>query len=369
MTGNKATLDGGGIYNSSSDEFLVIDSTMQRNTALDGGGFANAPDADLIIRQSSILGNIARMPGLDDGGLRLDGGEGGGFWSKADGDALIENTTISGNKAAISGGGIFHDADGELQALQRHDLAQLGALSAAASASSSPTSSPEVPPKANESVILRNTIVGGSLAGGSCDWYVTSEGGNVAGGSVPQVPTPGLLRTTSRSRSINGCFPIRRPARSDSTIEGLRDRLGNAAPRRARRQRRADADATRRGARASPSTPRMLPVPRDRPARRRAPAERASATPAPTSTRATPPDADDVPPDTEYLSGPIQDTLETIAFTFTGTDNQTADRRAPVRVPARRARAHRGARADRAVGAGPARAPVGAVREPVVRSR
>ena len=36
-----------------------------------------------------------------------------------------------------------------------------------------------------------------------------------------------------------------------------------------------------------------------------------------------PPDADDVPPDTQYLTGPIQDTLETTAFTFTGSDNQT----------------------------------------------
>ena len=272
VTGNKATIDGGGIYNSSSDEFLVIDSTMQGNTALDGGGFANAPDADLIIKQSSIIGNFARMPGLDDGGLRLDGGEGGGFWSKADGNAIIENTTISTNKAAISGGGAFHDADGELKfsnvTVWRNSAPYGGGIGVVES-----DFSPEVPPKANESVILRNSVVGGSLAGGSCDWYVTSEGGNVTGGSVPRVPTPGLVRTDvpdpdhqrllhppgARHARLDGRGPARPPRRRP--------------PRRPRRQRRADAH--QRGAAREPrGRHRAAPLPRDRPARRRAPAER-----------------------------------------------------------------------------------------------
>jgi large repetitive protein len=38
---------------------------------------------------------------------------------------------------------------------------------------------PTVPPTLNPSVILRNTIVGGSLLGGSCDAMLTSEGGNI----------------------------------------------------------------------------------------------------------------------------------------------------------------------------------------------
>ena len=35
------------------------------------------------------------------------------------------------------------------------------------------------------------------------------------------------------------------------------------------------------------------------------------------------PDPDAAPPDTQYVSGPIQDSLETSAFTFTGTDDTT----------------------------------------------
>src|SRR3712207_8981963 len=40
--------------------------------------------------------------------------------------------------------------------------------------------------------------------------------------------------------------------------------------------------------------------------------------------RSDPPVADDEEPTAEYLTGPIQDTLETVAFTFTGNDNLTA---------------------------------------------
>ena len=36
-----------------------------------------------------------------------------------------------------------------------------------------------------------------------------------------------------------------------------------------------------------------------------------------------PPPADDEPPDTQYVGGPVQDSLETMAFFFTGTDNLT----------------------------------------------
>ena len=225
---NKATIDGGGIYNSSSDEFQVIDTTIERNTALDGGGFGNAPDADLIIRQSSIIGNLARMPGLDDGGLRLEGGEGGGFWSKADGDALIENTTMANNKAAISGGGMFHDADGLLK-LSNVTIWRNSALAGGGIGIVESDFAPEVPPKANESVVLRNSIVGGSTAGGSCDWYVTSEGGNISGGSVPVVPTPGLISSDGPPvPPIQGCFVHPAPGTSDSSVESLRDRFGNA---------------------------------------------------------------------------------------------------------------------------------------------
>ena len=361
---NKATIDGGGIYNSSSDEFLVIDSTMRRNTALDGGGFGNAPDADLIIRQSTIMGNVARMPGLDDGGLRLDGGEGGGFWSKADGNALIENTTISNNKAAIGGGGVFHDADGELKfsnvTIWRNSAYQGGGIGIVES-----DFAPEVPPKANESVILRNTIVGGSLSGGSCDWYVTSEGGNISGGSVPFVSKPGLVTTDVPILPINGCFVHPQPGTSDSQIEGLRDRFGNP---------RLDELADNGG----PTLTNAL--------RRESLAVDNALLPCPETDQRGVPRPQNVKCDSgayEYsghaagrrrraAGHPVPERTDTghardVRVHVHGQRQPDGDRRAHVRVPARRAGAHRGARADPAVGAGAARAPVGTVPEPVER--
>ena len=322
VDGNKATLSGGGIYNSSSDAFLVIDTTIQNNVALDGGGFANAPDADLFIKKSAIIGNTARMPGLDDAGLRLDGGEGGGFWSKADGDAHIENTTISHNKAGISGGGLFHDADGELRlsniTVWRNSAPMGGGIGVVES-----DFAPEVPPKANESVILRNSVVGGSLAGGSCDWYVTSEGGNVTGGSVPINPSQLqiLAQTDVFIPAITSCFTTPMPGTAEPTQQGLRNRTGDA---------RLDAvasnggptmtNASRYGSLAIDNG--ILPCPETD--------QRGVVRPQNDKCDSGAyefvgprPVVDNEMPDTEYLTGPVQDTLETNAFTFTGSDNMT----------------------------------------------
>ena len=44
------------------------------------------------------------------------------------------------------------------------------------------------------SIIVRNTIVGGSLRGGSCDWYVTSDGGNLdTGGTQSTLSSGGAM--------------------------------------------------------------------------------------------------------------------------------------------------------------------------------
>ena len=322
VTGNKTTLDGGGIYNSSSDEFTVIDSTIERNLATNGGGFANAPDADLIIRQSSIVGNVARMPGIDDQGIRLDGGEGGGFWSKADGDALIENTTISGNNAAISGGGLFHDADGELQ-LSNVTIWSNSALAGGGIGVAESDFVPEVPPKANESVILRNSIVGGSRQGGSCDWYVTSEGGNVSGGGVPYVADPGPHLERQPAGPAHPLVLRRSPARHRLDPPG-----GPARPRQA------TPSSTRWPTTAARPSPTRCATAawRSTWAWRRAPQTDQRGVVRPQNGKCDagayefvgpPPPVDNVGPDTEYLTGPVQDTLETTAFTFTGSDNLT----------------------------------------------
>ena len=319
VKGNSATIDGGGIYNSSSGDFLVIDSTIERNTATNGGGFANAPDADLIIRQSTILANTARFPGFDDAQQQLEGGEGGGFWSKADGDALLENNTITGNFAAVRGGGLYHDADGKLHlvnlTITRNSAPIGGGIGVVES-----DFAPEVPPKANESVVLRNTIIAESIRGGSCDWYVTSEGGNLSDAGVKTPPT--TFSDTPPPPPVASCFTTPPPGSDASHMEGLRDRQGDP---------NLDAIADNGGATLTHRVTvdslavnqGVFPCPEvDQRGVARPQWEKCDVGAFEYDGSEEPP-FDDVPPDSEYVSGPIPDTLETVAFRFTGSDNKT----------------------------------------------
>ena len=314
---NRAELDGGGIYNSSSNPFFVLDTHVEGNSAVDGGGLANAPDNDLIVRGSLFLRNVARHPGISEDGDQEEGGHGGGIFSLADGDSQIENTTLSGNSAATAGGGVFHDADGELKltnlTIWGNSAPQGGGIGVAES-----DFVPEVPPKANVAVIVRNSIVGGSRRGGSCDWYVTSEGGNMdTGGTQDPIPVEGqaLPRQTKCFLAVIG--------QSDSAVAPQRDRFSKKFT--------VDAIADNGG----PTMTHRLNY--------GSLAIDAAVTPCPETDQrgverpqngrcdmgafefeGPPPPADDVPPDTEYLTGPIQKTPETVEYTFTGSDNQTA---------------------------------------------
>ena len=209
----------------------------------------------IISRGSLFLNNSARNAPVVDGDVDENAGKGGGLMSFADGDSLFENTTFSGNKAAVAGGGLFHDADGELRlhhvTIWRNSAPAGGGIGVRES-----DFVPEVPPKTNAAVILKNSIVGGSLKGGSCDWYVRSEGGNLETGNRNTC----FLAVTRRDgpepdRARRPRPPRRPPAVGD------------------RRQRRADDDA-----RAPVGQPRdrleQPPLLGRRPARRRAAPER-----------------------------------------------------------------------------------------------
>ena len=314
---NRSTLDGGGIYNSSSGDFTIQDSTIQRNSAQDGGGIGNLPDADLFVKRSLILGNVARNPGLTEDGDPEEGGKGGGFFSMADGDAKIENTTISGNKAAVGGGGLFHDADGEVRlesdTIWRNSAPIGGGVGVVES-----DFVPEIPPQPNRAVIARNTIIGGSLDGGSCDWYIDSEGGNLDGGGLrkePDIPLEIMLPMNT------ACF-LNQPPTSNDTIKLGRDRRGNAkldaiadngGPTLTHRVLR-DSLAVDQGIAPCPETDQ----------RGIARPQNGKCDVGAFEYVGPPPDVDNEAPESEYLSGPIQDTLETMAFRFTGSDNMTA---------------------------------------------
>ena len=317
ISGNRAELDGGGIHNTSSAPFNILDTTIEKNSAVNGGGIGNAPDNDMIVRRSLILRNTARNPGLAEDGTPADGGYGGGLYSQADGDSQLENTTITGNTAARGGGGLFHDADGELKlthlTIWRNAAPRGGGIGVVES-----DFVPDIPPKANISVIVRNTVVGGSRSGGSCDFYVTSDGGNV--------DTGGIQETTAGEGPVlpaqTACF-LSTNADSDAAAEGIRDRYSPTFT--------VDALADNGGATLTHALPKdglaidtgMTPCPEtdqrgvERPQNGKCDAGAVEY-------EGPPPPVDNQAPDTEYISGPTQDSLVTVSFQFTGSDDKTA---------------------------------------------
>lgn len=104
VTGNKAAIDGGGIYNSTSDTLTVINCAISNNVAdsdnagagTGGGGLYSTTNGILTVINSTITGNSV-------GGSTSAGG--GGITSY--GSATINNSTISGNSSGLNGGGIY----------------------------------------------------------------------------------------------------------------------------------------------------------------------------------------------------------------------------------------------------------------------
>src|ERR687896_317988 len=287
---NRAEVDGGGIYNSSSNPFLLLDTHVEGNSAVDGGGLANAPDNDLVVRGSLFLRNVARHPGISEDGDQEEGGHGGAIFSLADGDSMVENKTLSGNSAATAGGGVVAESDFV----------------------------PEVPPKANVAVIVRNSIVGGSRNGGSCDWYVTSHGGNMdTGGAQDPDPVEGqsLPRQTrcflnAIGDSDSGTAPRRDRFSKHFTIDAIADNGGPTMTHR-----------LNYGSLAIDAAVTPCPETDQRGVTR---PQNGRCDMGAFEFEGPPPPEDDVPPDTVYLTGPIQDTPETVQYRFTGSDNQTA---------------------------------------------
>ena len=308
---NRATFDGGGIHNASSGEFTVLDTTMLFNRAQNGGGFTNASDSTLVMRRTTIHHNRAiRLPLPED---PEEGGYGGGFYSISDGGGLMENTTISHNRASVRGGGMYHDADAELPDRPHDDLAQLGAvrrrpldrrdrLRADDPAAAEPADAQEHDrrrqPRGRQLRLVRH--VRGRQHRRRAD----------------------LLRRHSRA-------PTSRWARSATARATTRG--STSWPTTA-----ATSSPTRRGATASPSTAASARAARTSPlagdvtdacpeadARGVARPQNARCDVGAVEYAGPAPDPDAAPPDTQYVSGPVQDSLETSAFHFTGTDDTT----------------------------------------------
>ena len=153
---------------------------------------------------------------------------------------------------------------------------------------------------------MRNSIIGGSLQGGSCDWYITSEGGNLdtGGTQYPATRPPARRCLPADTR----CFLVGRRQQRLGRGAAPRPLQRHVHRRRDRRQRRPDADPRASTTAAWPSTPASRPCPETDQRGIAAPAER-QVRHRRLRVRRPAAAADDTPPDTEYVSGPIQDTL------------------------------------------------------------
>ena len=103
VTNNKATIDGGGIYNSTNDTLNVINCTISNNVAdsdnagsgTGGGGLYSTTGGVMTITNSTITGNS------------VGGSASGGGGVTSFGPLTITNSTISGNSSGLDGGVIY----------------------------------------------------------------------------------------------------------------------------------------------------------------------------------------------------------------------------------------------------------------------
>ena len=117
VSGN-ASLDGGGIYNSSDGTLVVTSSILSGNLSEFGGGITNRGTA--TITNSTLSDNSAGQGGgiANSGGTATvtnstlsnnsSSGNGGGIFSSFNSAVTITNSTLSGNSASNNGGGIYN---------------------------------------------------------------------------------------------------------------------------------------------------------------------------------------------------------------------------------------------------------------------
>ena len=95
---------GGGIFNSSSGDLTLIESTISGNHADRGGAMFNASGGDVSIISSTISGNSANKSG-------------GGIYNDSNGTLSLLHATVADNRADVlddrgnyGGGGLFNAA-------------------------------------------------------------------------------------------------------------------------------------------------------------------------------------------------------------------------------------------------------------------
>lgn len=290
IMGNAAELDGGGILSDGSGDFTISETMVRANTAENGGGLANEADGALRIEASTFWDNRAIARFSDDTGL------GGGIYGLGDAEANYENVTISGNLAQVRGGGLYIDADAAVH-VSSTTIAHNSAP--AASGVGGEVSVPNFPIVPSQSVIFRNTIISDNLIGPNCNFAIGSEGGNIDSGDT--------------------CYFRGLRDRQNAQTAGLDAIADNGGPTMTMALRE-ESFAIDGGVEPCPivdqrgvSRPQGNQVDPDDNTCDSGAFEYEGPFAAP----------DASPPNTAYVSGPVQDTENTSLFTFTGIDDVT----------------------------------------------
>ncbi len=280
---NRATFDGGGISGNGSGDFTISDSTVHDNTAENGGGFSNGADGATRVERTTFWNNRAVVGISDDTGL------GGGIYGLGDATAHYENMTVTGNFAQVRGGGMYIDADADVH-VDNSTISRN--VAPAASGIGDEATDFNVPIMPSTAVMFRNTIVAGNLLSPNCNFALGSLGGNYEDG--------------------DSCYFRGTRDRQNAPAPGLDAIADNGGPTMTMALR-ADSFAIDGGVSPCPATDQRGT---ERPQNGRCDSGAFEFT-------GPFPPADTQPPDTRYLTGPIQDSEATSAFTFTGIDNVT----------------------------------------------
>lgn len=102
ITGNVASVLGGGIYVASQSSLILTSSTIEGNTAGGvGGGIAAYSDTEITLDDSTLTGNTADI-------------NGGGIYVSGKSTASIIDSMVTANSAGLDGGGIIVFLDSDL---------------------------------------------------------------------------------------------------------------------------------------------------------------------------------------------------------------------------------------------------------------
>jgi hypothetical protein len=142
LSGNSASVYGGGIYNSSGTVSLYNSTLNGNSTDNIGGGIWNSNQGVVSLNNSTLNGNSA-----DDGG---------GIWNN--GIVTLTHSTLSGNSASTYGGGIYNNINGNLS--------------------------------------LNNSIVANNPTGGDCFGAITSQGYNIDSDDTCNLTATGDITNT-----------------------------------------------------------------------------------------------------------------------------------------------------------------------------